>query len=175
MSVLNVVKWPATVLETKAKEVLVFDDKLKTFVADMHETMAHAKGIGLAANQVNVLKRVIIMNIPWIEGEEEKCSWHDQAFTFINPVITKRSSEMVSWQEGCLSFPSIYDFVKRHKEVTVKAFNEKGEEFTTVADGLLSICLQHEIDHIDGIVFIKRMSRLKAKLAKSKLLKSGIK
>jgi len=173
VGVLKIVEWPSKVLETKAEEITLFDESVKKLVLDMHETMKHENGIGLAANQVNVLKRVFVVNIPWVEkdGGEEKQDWHDKAFTFINPVITKISNEKVSYQEGCLSFPEVYDFVGRHERVTVEAFNEKGESFSLEASGLLSICIQHELDHIDGIVFIKRMSRLKAKLARSKINK----
>ena len=170
---LKIVKWPAKVLETKAEEVTVFDENLKQTVSDMHQTMLAENGIGLAANQVNLLQRIFVVNIPWVDGddEEEKRDWHGKAFTFINPVITHRSSKKISYQEACLSFPGVYDFVGRHETVTIKAQDEKGEFFTLEADGLLSICIQHELDHIDGIVFLKRMSRLKARLARNKLSK----
>lgn len=176
MSLLKVVEWPAKVLETKSSDVTVFDDKLRTFVADMHETMDHSKGIGLAANQVNSLQRVLTMMIPWHDadedesGREEKKWWHDKRFTFINPVITKKSGKM-KYMEGCLSFPEIYDYVDRAANITVKAVDEHGKEFEVDADGLFSVCLQHEIDHIDGIVFINRMSRLKNKVIRQKLQK----
>lgn len=171
MSLLKIVQWPAKVLETKAKEVTSFDADFQKFVADMHETMRKATGIGLAANQVDSLQRVFVIEIPWVESEEEKKEWHNKSWTFVNPVITRKSNEKVSSQEGCLSFPEIYDFVTRHETVTVEAFNEKGEPFTLEADGLMSICIQHELDHIDGITFLKRMGRLKAKLARNKLKK----
>jgi peptide deformylase len=175
MTVLSVIEWPAKVLSTKSEEVKVFDDELRSFVKDMHETMASAGGIGLAANQVNVAKRVLTINIPFSErdaGEEEEVReyWHDKAYTFINPVITKRAGK-ISWQEGCLSFPEVYEFIDRSKEVWVDAIDEHGKPFSVHATGLFAVCLQHEIDHIDGIVFIDRMSRLKASLAKAKIQK----
>lgn len=171
-------------LETKSNEVTTFDDELKTFVKDMHETMAKAGGIGLAANQVNDLRRVVVIHIPWIEPPQDdeegakepdelltkKEWWHDKYFNLINPEITKVEGRCRS-QEGCLSFPGIFENVDRNKIVHVKAVDENGKPFELDADGLFSICLQHEIDHINGIVFINRMSRLKAGLVKRKLSK----
>ncbi len=175
MAILKVVEWPATVLETKSTEVTVFDENLKKFVQDMHDTMDEAGGIGLAANQVGVAQRVLTILIPWAdnryeEQEEKKESWHDQRWTFINPVITKKAGK-IKWQEGCLSFPEIFEFVDRAAEVWVTAQNEKGETFEVHANGLFAVCLQHEIDHIDGIVFTVRMSRLKASIVKKKVIK----
>lgn len=175
MSKLKIVEWPAEVLETKSEEVKVFDEEIQTIVKDMHETMEASNGIGLAANQVDIAKRIATIYIPWVDpseddGEEpeEKRPWHDKRYTFINPKITKRSGK-IRWQEGCLSFPEIYDFVDRAAEVWVTAHDEKGNEFEVHADGLFAVCLQHEIDHLDGIVFISRMSRLKSGMIKRKL------
>jgi len=165
------------VLETRASEVTEFDEKLRTFVRDMHETMDDSNGIGLAANQVNSLQRVIAIRIPWQERDQEegepsedKKWWHDKRFTFINPVITKKSGK-IKYMEGCLSFPEIFDYVDRAALVTVEAFDEHGKKFEIEADGLMAVCLQHEIDHIDGIVFINRMSRLKAQMIRRKIQK----
>lgn len=176
MAVLKIIEWPAKVLETKSSEVTKFDDEFKQFVSDMHETMAAANGIGLAANQVNDLRRVLTINIPYVgeryenEKGEEKEWWHDKAFTFVNPVITKTQGK-IKYQEGCLSFPEIFDFVDRASEVWVKAQDENGEFFEVHATGLFAVCLQHEIDHIDGIVFINRMSRLKSGRIKKQIAK----
>ncbi len=176
MAILNVVEWPAKVLDTKAVDVIRFDDDLRKFVADMHETMHASNGIGLAANQVGDLRRVITIEIPhsnsrYADQEEEtKEWWHNKRFTVINPVIAKKSGK-ISFQEGCLSFPDIYDFVDRAAEVWVVAMDEHGKPFEIHANGLFAVCLQHEIDHIDGIVFINRMSRLKAGLIRKKLEK----
>ena len=176
MAVLDVVVWPAKVLSTRATEVTDFSATLRTFVADMHETMKASNGIGLAANQVGDLRRVITIEIPWSgDADEEDASecepkqwWHDKAFTFINPVITKKTGKF-RYQEGCLSFPEVYEFIDRASEVWVSAQDENGKTFEVHATGLFSVCLQHEIDHIDGTVFIDRMSRLKASLAIKKL------
>lgn len=178
MAKLPVVEWPEKVLETKSIEVTKFDIELQKFIADMHETMDAANGIGLAANQVGVAKRILTIHIPYSDNKyadqepEERRPWHDVRYTFINPVITKKAGK-ISWQEGCLSFPEIFEFVDRAAEVWVEAVNEKGEKFSVHADGLFAVCLQHEIDHIDGIVFINRMSRLKSGMVRKKLQKKG--
>lgn len=177
MTVLDVIVWPAKVLETKAAEVTKFDAELKKFVADMYETMDAAAGIGLAANQVDDLRRVITIHIPFNDNryedeEETKEPWHDKKFTFINPVITKKQGKF-KFQEGCLSFPEIYEFVERSAEVWVTAKDENGKEFEVHATGLFAVCIQHEIDHVDGKVFIDRMSRLKSNMVKKKLARLG--
>ncbi|MFK7872289.1 MAG: peptide deformylase [Oligoflexales bacterium] len=174
MSILKVVKWPEQVLETKAEEVLVFDEDFQGFVKDMQETMKAAHGIGLAANQVGVLKRVLTIEIPAPEDDEEEAEetawWHDKEFVFVNPVIISRKGK-IQYTEGCLSFPEVYENIERYAEIVVTAKNALGESFEVTADGLFSICLQHEIDHLDGIVFTQRMSRLKASMVKKRLLK----
>ena len=180
MTVLEVLVWPAKVLETRASEVTKFDDNLKKFVADMHATMAAAGGIGLAANQVGDLRRVLTIEIPFggnryedpTDPDEKQEWWHNKKFTFINPVITKKQGKF-KFQEGCLSFPEIYEFVERAAEVWVTAKDENGKEFEVHATGLFAVCLQHEIDHIDGIVFFERMSRLKSSFVKKKMARLG--
>ncbi|MBP9706232.1 MAG: peptide deformylase [Oligoflexales bacterium] len=179
MAILKIVEWPNKVLETKASEVTVFNEAVQKFVKNMHETMIASNGIGLAANQVNSLQRIITIKIPFAghryekEEKEERLWWHDKDFTFINPVITKKQGK-IKYQEGCLSFPQIYDYVDRASEVWVQAKDEKGVDFEVHATGLFAVCLQHEIDHIDGIVFINRMSRLKSSMIKKKILKTTV-
>jgi peptide deformylase len=177
MAVLDVVVYPAQVLETPATEVTEFDDKLRAFVADMHETMHAASGIGLAANQVGSLQRVITINIPYegdrYEQEEEvREEWHDKALTIINPKITKKIGKF-KYQEGCLSFPEIFEFVQRAATVTVEYQDEFGKAQNITASGIMAVCLQHEIDHIDGIIFVSRMSRLKQNIVRKKLARLG--
>jgi peptide deformylase len=180
LAVRNIVIWPAKVLETPAVPVTKFDEELKQFVADMHETMDDAGGIGLAANQVGDLRRVLAIHIPFADNryendeadQSEKQWWHNEKFTFINPVITKRAGK-IRYQEGCLSFPDIFENVDRAHEVWVDALDPSGKPFSVHAEGLLSICLQHEIDHIDGVVFIKRMSRLKSNIIRKKMVRRG--
>lgn len=171
---LKIVEWPAKILETKSSEVTEFNDELRTFVNQMHDTMEKSGGIGLAANQVDVAKRILTINIPWVESDAEENeireSWYDKRFTFINPVITEKKGK-TRWQEGCLSFPEIFEFIDRSKEVVVKAQNEFGDWFEIKANGLFSVCLQHEIDHINGIVFINKMTRLKSNIVRNKIEK----
>jgi peptide deformylase len=163
---LSIVKWPAKVLETRALEVTSFDAELAQFCQNMHLTMDKEGGLGLAANQVDVLKRVITIFIPFRAeedeaGKEPRQWWHDRRFTLVNPQIIA-SSGKISIMEGCLSFPQIYDFVPRARQVTLQAQDETGKSIEFIATDLMAVCLQHEIDHLDGIVFLTRMSRLKA-------------
>ncbi len=102
--------------------------------------------------------------------QKKKEEWHNKRFTFINPKIIKKQGK-ISWQEGCLSFPGLFEYIDRASEVWVKAQDENGQEFELHANGLMAVCVQHEIDHIDGVVFLNRMSRLKATMAKKKLAK----
>ena len=125
----------------------------------MHETMKLSRGIGLAANQVNVLKRIIVINI-------------DKPYTLINPEITSREGKF-KFKEGCLSFPSIFEDIERAQKIEVKAQDENGDSFSLVAEDLLAVCIQHEIDHLDGIVFTRRMSRIKAGFILKKILKKS--
>ena len=172
---MKILEWPAKELETVAQEVDTFDKELRETVKKMHATMDASGGIGLAANQVGILKRVIVMYIPYSSYEEEneikREFWHDKRMTFVNPKIIEHSSLKESFREGCLSFPGIYDYVPRFSQIKVEAFDENGIKHQYDATGLFACCLQHKIDHIDGIVFFKRMSRLKAKMIKSKVAK----
>jgi len=172
LAIRKIVEYPARVLETKAKEVLDFNQDLKTLVKDMIETMEDSKGIGLAANQIDILKRVLVIRIPWSEKDEEKRQdWHDKTWVIINPKILEVSRKKTRYQEGCLSFPGMFDFVERPETVKISAQDEDGKPFELTADGLFAICIQHEIDHLDGIVFFRRMSRLKAARIKKKIEK----
>lgn len=171
MALLDVLVWPSKVLETRAEPVDVFDESLRQFVSDMFETMYASGGIGLAANQVGDLRRVIVIEIPAADGEKVE-PWHNKKWVLINPTITKKSGK-IRWQEGCLSFPEIFDFVDRAAEVWVDAFDEHGKSVQIHATDLFAVCIQHEIDHIDGVVFFQRMSRLKADIIKKKMLRRG--
>lgn len=174
MTNLNIVEWPASILKIKSAPVTDFGDEFQKLIGDMYETMEKASGIGLAANQVNVAKRVFTILIPASAALEpdspsgEPPVWSDKAFTFVNPEIIHREGK-IRWQEGCLSFPGISEFVERYEKVVVKAQDEKGTPFEVMADGLFAVCIQHELDHIDGIVFIDRMSRLKANIIQKKI------
>ena len=137
------------------------DDRIRTLIRDMAETMYEAPGIGLAATQVNVHERVVVIDV-----SEDQSSLQ----AFINPEILERSGEQVG-EEGCLSVPGVYDKVVRAERVKVRALNEQGEPFELEADGLLAVCIQHELDHLDGKVFVEYLSLLKQGRIKSKLAK----
>ena len=161
MALLPILTHPNERLHIVAKPVAEVDDRIRTLVADMIETMYAAKGIGLAATQVDVHERVVVIDL-----SEERNS----PLALINPVITHKNGE-TTYEEGCLSVPGIYDTVTRAETVTVEAFDEKGEKFTLEADGLLAICIQHELDHLMGIVFVEHLSQLKQGRIKTKLKK----
>lgn len=161
MALLPILRYPDPRLHKRAAPVEVVDDKIRKLVADMAETMYEAPGIGLAATQVNVHKRVVVIDV----SED-----HSERLVFINPEIIERSGEQVC-EEGCLSVPGIYEKVTRSAEVRVTALDEQGERFELEADGLLAVCIQHEIDHLDGKVFVEHLSQLKQSRIKGRLLK----
>lgn len=161
MSLLDVLIFPDEQLRTIAQPVTEFNEELQQFIDDMFETMYKEEGIGLAATQVNVHKRVITMDI---EGDKAN------QIVLINPEIEESSGE-TGIEEGCLSVPGFRGLVPRKEKVTVKALNRQGEEFTLNADGLLAICIQHEIDHLNGVMFIDYLSPLKRNRIKEKLVK----
>ena len=162
MAILDILKYPDERLSIIAKPVETVDERIQTLIKDMAETMYAANGIGLAATQVDVHEQVVVMDLS---------ETHDQLRVFINAKITKRDGETV-YEEGCLSVPGIYDKVTRSETVTVEALNEKGEAFTLDADGLLAICIQHELDHLNGKVFVQHLSRLKQDRINTKLKKA---
>ncbi|MBL8442887.1 MAG: peptide deformylase [Zoogloeaceae bacterium] len=163
MALLPILRYPDPRLHTRATPVSLFDAELRQLVADMAETMYEAPGIGLAATQVNVHKRVVIIDI-----SEDRSDLR----VFVNPEIIVRSGEQ-SCEEGCLSVPGVYETVVRAENVTVRAMNERGEAFELEADGLLAVCIQHEIDHLDGKVFIEYLSQLKLGRIKTRLAKKA--
>jgi peptide deformylase len=163
MALLNILCYPDPRLHTVAKPVTQFDDALRTLVANMVETMYDAQGIGLAATQINVHQRVVV-----IDTSEER----NQPLVLINPEITWASEERVKGEEGCLSVPGIYDGVERSVAVKLKAADEHGKVRELEADGLLAVCMQHELDHLMGKVFVEYLSPLKRNRIKTKLLKA---
>ncbi len=162
MAVLDILRYPDSRLHTVAKPVTVVDESIRSLVRDMAETMYAAPGIGLAATQVNAHVRVIVIDV-----SETK----DTLLVFINPEIVSASDDRIEGDEGCLSVPGIYDGVERARAVTVRALDAQGEAFTLQADGLLSVCIQHEMDHLKGKVFVQYLSRLKQGRIRSKMLK----
>lgn len=161
MAILDILQYPDERLHTVAQPVAQVDERIQQLVKDMAETMYAAPGIGLAATQVNVHEQVVVIDL-----SETK----DQLQVFINARITERDGDTV-YEEGCLSVPGIFDKVHRSETITVEALNEKGESFTLHADGLLAICIQHELDHLNGKVFVEHLSRLKQDRIKTKLKK----
>ncbi len=162
MALLNILQYPDPRLHKVAKPVVEVNDRVRKLVADMAETMYEAPGVGLAATQVDVHERVITIDV-----SESR----DELRVFINPEIVWASAEHKVWDEGCLSVPDIYDKVERPDCVRVRALNEKGETFELEADGLLAVCIQHEMDHLMGKVFVEYLSPLKQTRIRSKLKK----
>ena len=161
MSVLTVLEFPDERLRKIAAPVEVFDKDLSNFVADMFETMYQYKGVGLAATQVNKHQRIIV-----IDASEEK----DQPLCLINPEIIAKDGVEVS-EEGCLSVPGFFEKVTRAEQIKIKALNKKGEHFEMQVNDFLAICIQHEIDHLDGKLFVDYLSPLKRQRIKKKLEK----
>jgi len=162
MALLNILRYPDPRLHKIAKPVTVFDDRLKKFVADMAETMYAAPGVGLASSQVDVHEQVVVIDVSDNNNELR---------VFINPEIIWASDEKQVYDEGCLSVPGIYDGVERPARVKVRALDVEGKQFTVDADGLLAVCIQHEMDHLKGKVFVEYLSPLKRNRIKTKMLK----
>ncbi|WP_018608630.1 peptide deformylase [Uliginosibacterium gangwonense] len=161
MALLPILHYPDARLHTKAQSVAVIDDRVRQLVKDMAETMYAAPGVGLAATQVNVHERIVVIDVSETKSELR---------ALINPVILERRGEQLC-EEGCLSVPGIYEDVSRAEWVRVRASNENGEVIEFEAEGLLAVCVQHELDHLDGKVFVEYLSLLKQNRIKSKLAK----
>ncbi len=162
MALLNILRYPDPRLHKVAVPVTVFDERIKKLVADMAETMYAAPGVGLAASQVDVHEQVVVIDVS-DEGKNLQ--------VFINPEILWASEEKRVYDEGCLSVPGIYDGVERPARVKVRAFNADGKAFEVDADDLMAICIQHEMDHLKGKVFVEYLSPLKRNRIKTKLQK----
>ena len=162
MALLPILCYPDPKLHKVAKPVQTVDERIRTLVADMRETMYDAKGIGLAATQVDVHERVIVIDI-----SEER----DQPLVLINPTIIWNSDERHVNEEGCLSVPGIYDSVERFDSVRVQALDANGKIHTVEAEEMLAVCIQHEMDHLMGKVFVEYLSPLKRNRIKTKMLK----
>ena len=161
MAILNVLIYPDTGLREHAATVKIVDADIRRLVDDMAETMYTAPGIGLAAVQVGEYKRVVVIDVSDDKSELK---------VFINPVITASSGEQES-EEGCLSVPGVYAPVKRAEQIVVRALDRQGDEFTLAAEGMLAVCIQHEVDHLDGKVFVDYLSRMKRERIRKKFTK----
>jgi len=169
---LKIYTYPAPVLKTIAKEITEFDQSLKEFVSKMIKTMYLSRGIGLAAPQVGESIRLFVSDINFdFDEENDEVIINASPEVFINPIITKKSGETI-YEEGCLSFPGIYEKVKRAEKITMSFQDINGNKKEIEADGLEAICLQHELDHLNGIVFIEKLSPLKQSFLKKKFLKN---
>ncbi|MFL6676657.1 MAG: peptide deformylase [Massilia sp.] len=162
MAILNILRYPDARLHKVARPVTDFGERIQRLVADMADTMYDAPGVGLAASQVDVHERLVVIDIS---------ETHDDLKVFINPEITWASEEKQVYDEGCLSVPGIYDGVERPARVKVRALDQHGQPFELEADGLLAVCIQHEMDHLMGKVFVEYLSPLKRNRIKAKLLK----
>ena len=161
MAILEILQYPDARLNTPAKRVEKIDAPTRKLIEDMAETMYAANGVGLAATQVDVHKQIIIIDV-----SEDKTDLR----VFVNPEITRREGVAVN-QEGCLSIPGIYDNVERAESVTVTALDRNGSRFTLNASGMLATCIQHEMDHLSGKIFIDYLSELKQNRVRAKLKK----
>ena len=162
MAKLTILHFPDPRLRTRASPVTVVDDRIRTLVADMFETMYDAPGIGLAATQVDVHERVIVMDVSDDKSDPR---------VFINPVILSRDG-VERTEEGCLSVPGYFDVVERADRIRVRALDASGAAFELEADGLLAVCIQHEMDHLEGKLFVDYLSELKRKRVRRKLEKA---
>lgn len=162
MAILEILEFPDPRLRTVAKPVETVDDELRKLIDDMFETMYAAPGIGLAATQVNVHKRLLVLDVSEDQSEP---------MVFINPEITPLTEEQGSYSEGCLSVPGFYEDVERPARVKINALDRDGKAFEIVAEDLLAVCIQHEIDHLDGKLFVDYVSRLKRDRIRKKLQK----
>ena len=163
MALLPILEFPDPRLRTKAVPVEQVDDRIRTLVEDMFETMYDAPGIGLAASQVDVHERVIVMDISEDRNDPR---------VFINPEVEVLDPELGTYDEGCLSVPGFYETVHRPRRIRVTALDRNGDRYTEELDGLLAICLQHEIDHLEGKLFVDYLSPLKRHRIRSKLEKA---
>ncbi|MFZ2987468.1 peptide deformylase [Ideonella sp.] len=162
MALLPILRYPDPRLHTVATPVVEVDDAMRQLIDDMLETMYEAEGVGLAATQVNVHQRLIVM-----DTSEER----NAPKVLINPVLLNKSELMTVGDEGCLSVPTIYDEVQRHARVTVQALDRHGQTYQFDAEGLTAVCVQHEMDHLMGKVFVEYLSPLKRQRIKTKMLK----
>jgi len=161
MAILQILQYPDERLHTIASKVVQVNDVTRKLVRDMAETMYAAPGVGLAATQINVHEQVIVVDIS---------ETHDQLMVFINPEILSQSGESEG-EEGCLSVPGIYEKVRRADHVMVRALDMEGKPFTLQAEGFLAVCIQHEMDHLRGKVFVEYLSQLKQTRLRAKLKK----
>lgn len=169
MSVLRLVLYPDVKLKTRCDEVFIFDENLKTIINDMFDSMKSYKGIGLAANQVGIMKRIFVMDLT---NFENATSMFDKKYCFINPEISQITQELSEYEEGCLSFPTQSILLKRFSKIKIKYQDIDGNFCENIADGIAATCIQHEFDHLNGIVMPERSSSI---FAKNKMIEKAVK
>ena len=169
MARLEILTFPDPRLARKSTPITVVDDSIRTLIDDMLETMYAAEGVGLAAPQVGITKRLIVVDCAQ-KHDEAGTLIESQPFAVVNPVVTHKEGSIV-WEEGCLSVPEYTDGVERAAKVVVEGLDRDGQPLRIEAENLLAVCLQHEIDHLEGVLFVDRLSRLKQALVKKKLKK----
>jgi len=173
--ILEIVQYPSPVLKKKAKPVERIDRKIQELIENMFETMYAAPGVGLAAPQVGISERILIIDVGRLEGQpgggQEKIRKPDPK-AIINPVIKSREGK-ITWEEGCLSLPNLLLPMERSKKIVVEGLDREGKPVTYLGEDLLSVAFQHEIDHLDGILLVDRLSRLKRELYLKKLKNEG--
>lgn len=162
MALRTILTYPDPRLRTLAKPVETFDENLRTLIADMLETMYAAKGIGLAATQIDEHIQLVVMDLSE-EGDKPR--------VFINPKVTPLLDDKLPYDEGCLSVPEYYETVERPKKVKIEAFDADGNAFSEEAEGLFAVCIQHELDHLNGVMFVDYLSKLKQDRARDKVKK----
>ncbi|MFO0724102.1 MAG: peptide deformylase [Myxococcota bacterium] len=172
MSLLEILTYPDPRLARKCLPVEKVDDEVRKLMDDMLETMYAAEGVGLAAAQVGVTKRIIVLDCAQ-ERDEAGNLKNQQPYQIVNPVITQKEGTIV-WEEGCLSVPEYVDEVERASKVVCEGLDRDGNPLRIEAEGLLAVCLQHEIDHLEGVLFVDRLSRLKQSMVKKKLKKRAL-
>ena len=172
MSLLEILEVPHPGLRAVAKPVDTVDEGVRDTINDMFDTMYDARGIGLAATQVGIERRIVVIDLQEPEGEGEEAKPARQPLAFVNPELTWLSDELASYNEGCLSIPEQYAEVERPARCKVKWLDADGKEYEQEMDGLLSTCIQHEIDHLNGVLFTDHISRLKRDMIMKKLAKA---
>ena len=173
MALREILTFPDPRLALKSTPVETVDDEIKQLIDDMFETMYVAEGVGLAAPQVGITKRIIVVDCgPRGEEEEDGPLKAIEPIAIVNPVVTSGEGKIM-WEEGCLSVPGYTDEVERSATITVEGLDREGQPLSIEADGLLAVCIQHEIDHLEGVLFVDRLSRLKQSLVKKKLKKKA--
>lgn len=173
MALLEILTYPDPRLALKSQQVDTVDDEIRQLIDDLFETMYKADGVGLAAPQVGIQKRIIVLDCAQRYDDDGNSLPGREPLAIVNPKVTEREGNVI-WEEGCLSVPDFTDEIERAATVVVEGLDRDGKPLRIEADELLSVCLQHEIDHLEGVLFVDRLSRLKQTMVKKKLKKRAL-